>query len=48
MVKAISVLFDRESQHSAELVEPLETLAKMGKASHAIREAIADDKDDRN
>ena len=43
IIKAIKLLFNSESQSRVELVEPLETLAKMSKASHAIQEALDDE-----
>ena len=36
MVKALNLLFDKESDEEVRLDQPLETLAKINKASHAI------------
>ena len=44
-MKAINLLYDMESETRVQLVQPLETLAKMSKASHAIAEALEAEQD---
>ena len=39
------LLFDPESQTRVELVQPLEALAKMSKASHVVLEVLEDVQD---
>ena len=42
MTKAVALLYDTEQKESVELVQPLESLAKMMKAMHVIEESGAD------
>ena len=43
MTKALGLLFDAECPNELQLMQPLEALAKMGKASEVIEDFEVDD-----